>query len=73
LNSPVIVTSKVKQITQAQAARIHADQCAFFNCAFLGVQDTLYDDYGRHYYHNCYIQGGIDFKYGSGQSLFEVK
>nr|KYP39073.1 Putative pectinesterase 10 [Cajanus cajan] len=59
-------------ITQAVAARIHADKCAFFNCAFLGVQDTLYDDFGRHYYHNCYIQGGVDFIFGNGQSIFEA-
>lgn len=63
----------VKNITQAKAVRIHADKCAFFDCGFLGVQDTLNDDSGRHYYHNCYIQGGVDFIYGNGQSIFEVK
>ncbi|XP_027357330.1 probable pectinesterase 29 [Abrus precatorius] len=69
-NNPVIMEKT--RITQAKAARIHADKCAFLDCAFLGVQDTLYDSYGRHYYHNCYIQGGIDFIYGSGQSIFEA-
>ncbi|KAL2326475.1 hypothetical protein Fmac_025533 [Flemingia macrophylla] len=59
-------------ITQAYAAQIQADKCAFFNCAFIGVQDTLYDQYGRHYYHNCYIRGGIDFIFGNGQSIFEA-
>nr|KYP69930.1 putative pectinesterase 29 [Cajanus cajan] len=59
-------------ITQAIAARIYADKCAFYNCSFLGVQDTLYDQYGRHYYYNCYIQGGIDFIFGNGQSIFEA-
>ncbi|XP_027357239.1 probable pectinesterase 29 [Abrus precatorius] len=69
-NNPVIMEKT--RITQAKAARIHADKCVFINCAFLGVQDTLYDSYGRHYYYNCYIQGGIDFIYGSGQSIFEA-
>ncbi|XP_057432528.1 probable pectinesterase 55 [Lotus japonicus] len=72
LNRPVILEEEKNKITQAVAARVHADKCAFFNCAFLGVQDTLYDEYGRHYYHNCYIQGGVDFIFGNGQSIFEA-
>lgn len=72
LNKPIILEDTSTTITQAKAARIHADKCVFFDCAFLGVQDTLYDDDGRHYYRNCYIQGGSDFIYGNGQSIFEV-
>ncbi|KAJ1409746.1 Pectinesterase, catalytic [Sesbania bispinosa] len=71
LNNPVLLEG-TSNITQALAAWIHGDKCAFFNCAFLGVQDTLRDHYGRHYYHNCYIQGGVDFIYGNGQSIFEA-
>ncbi|KAG5132429.1 hypothetical protein JHK82_023617 [Glycine max] len=71
LNKPIILEDTSTTITQAKAARIHADKCVFFDCAFLGVQDTLYDDDGRHYYSNCYIQGGSDFIYGNGQSIFE--
>ncbi|CAK8561001.1 unnamed protein product [Lathyrus sativus] len=70
LNSPVL--SKVIRVTQAIAAKIHADKCAFYSCSFLGVQDTINDDDGRHYYNNCYIQGAGDFIYGNGQSLFEA-
>ncbi|XP_020206968.2 probable pectinesterase 29 [Cajanus cajan] len=70
LNLPI--SDEDANITQAVAARIHGDKCAFFNCSFLGVQDTLYDEYGRHYYRNCYIQGGIDFIFGNGQSIFEA-
>ncbi|KAL5062181.1 hypothetical protein RYX36_023918, partial [Vicia faba] len=70
LNSPVLLDAT--NITQARAAKIHADKCAFYSCSFLGVQDTLNDDYGRHYYNNCYIQGAADFIYGRGQSLFEA-
>ena len=61
-----------ERITQAVAARIHGDKCAFFDCAFLGVQDTLYDSDGRHYFHNCYIQGATDFIFGNAQSIYEV-
>ncbi|KAL2326474.1 hypothetical protein Fmac_025532 [Flemingia macrophylla] len=68
LNSPSFSVA----ITQAYAAQIQGDKCAFFNCGFLGVQDTLYDQSGRHYYKNCYIQGGIDFIFGDGQSIFET-
>ncbi|CAL5196276.1 unnamed protein product [Lathyrus oleraceus] len=70
LNNPILL--EATNITQARAAKIHADKCAFYSCSFLGVQDTLNDDYGRHYYNNCYIQGAVDFIYGQGQSLFEA-
>ncbi|XP_050918227.1 probable pectinesterase 29 isoform X2 [Lathyrus oleraceus] len=70
LNSPVL--SNAIAVTQAKAAKIHADKCAFYSCSFLGVQDTINDDDGRHYYKNCYIQGSTDFIYGNGQSLFEA-
>ena len=56
----------------ALAARIYGDKSAFFDCGFLGFQDTLWDVQGRHYYKNCYIQGAVDFIFGSGQSYFEV-
>lgn len=56
----------------APAAAIHGDKTAIFNCGFLGYQDTLFDAVGRHYFKNCYIQGGIDFIFGWGQSYFEV-
>ncbi|KAK4263279.1 hypothetical protein QN277_028718 [Acacia crassicarpa] len=55
----------------ALAARIYGDKSAFFDCGFLGFQDTLWDVQGRHYYKNCYIQGAMDFIFGSGQSYFE--
>ncbi|XP_058745631.1 probable pectinesterase 29 [Vicia villosa] len=70
LNSPVL--SDVVDVVPAKAAKIHADKCAFYSCSFFGVQDTINDDDGRHYYNNCYIQGATDFIYGNGQSLFEA-
>ncbi|CAN1219473.1 Probable pectinesterase 66 [Linum perenne] len=59
------------QVVPAVAARIYGDKSAFYDCAFIGVQDTLWDATGRHYYLNCYIQGAMDFIFGSGQSFYE--
>ncbi|KAA0048077.1 putative pectinesterase 66 [Cucumis melo var. makuwa] len=58
-------------ITQAIAARIYGDKSAFFNCGFKGYQDTLWDVQGRHFFQNCYIEGAIDFIFGSGQSVYK--
>ncbi|CAL0311158.1 unnamed protein product [Lupinus luteus] len=59
------------KVNPSVAVRVHADKCAFVECGFIGVQDTLFDSFGRHYYHNCYIQGSTDFIFGRGQSIFE--
>lgn len=56
---------------QAVAFQISGDKAAFYNCKFLGAQDTLYDHKGRHYFSNCYIQGSVDFIFGEGLSLYE--
>lgn len=58
---------------QAVALRIAGDKAAFFRCGFYGAQDTLHDDRGRHYFKDCFIQGSIDFIYGSARSLYEVR
>ncbi|CAN8277177.1 unnamed protein product [Cochlearia groenlandica] len=58
-------------IKQAVAIAIYGDKSAFYNCGFLGLQDTLWDVQGRHYFKNCYIEGAIDFIFGSGQSIYE--
>ena len=60
------------KIMPALAARIYGDKSAFYNCAFFGLQDTLWDVQGRHYFYNCYIEGGFDFIFGRGQSIYEV-
>ncbi|KAJ9171707.1 hypothetical protein P3X46_015031 [Hevea brasiliensis] len=56
---------------QAVSARIKGDKCAFHDCAFLGIQDTLWDEKGRHYFSECYIEGAIDFIFGKAQSIYE--
>ncbi|XP_022144190.1 putative pectinesterase 11 [Momordica charantia] len=56
---------------QAVALRVSGDRVSFNACRFLGHQDTLLDDIGRHYYKSCYIEGATDFICGNAASLFE--
>lgn len=62
-----------KKITWAPAAFIGGDKASFHNCGFIGVQDTLSDAIGRHYFYNCTIVGAVDFIFSNGQSIYEVK
>ncbi|KAK4798727.1 hypothetical protein SAY86_031053 [Trapa natans] len=55
----------------AAAARISGDKSFFYRCGFYGLQDTLWDDEGRHYFERCTIQGAVDFIFGAGQSIYE--
>lgn len=60
-------------VGQAVAIWVKGDRAHFDNCRFLGFQDTLYT-YGhdsRQYYTNCYIEGTVDFIFGSSTALFE--
>ncbi|KAL4602869.1 hypothetical protein ACB092_10G084200 [Castanea dentata] len=58
-------------LVPALSAEILGDKAASYNCSFFGVQDTLWDVGGRHYFYQCYIQGGADFIFGNGQSFYE--
>ena len=45
---------------------IFGDRASFYGCGFYGVQDTLWDVEGRHYFKNCFIQDAVDdFKFGA--------
>ncbi|XP_059431699.1 putative pectinesterase 63 [Corylus avellana] len=55
---------------QAVAMRIAGDKAAFYNCKFIGYQDTLFDDQGKHLFKNCLIQGTVDFIFGNGKSVY---
>ena len=56
---------------QALAIRIDGDRVAFRNCRFLGWQDTILANRGRHYFENCYIAGHVDFIFGAATAFFE--
>ncbi|CAJ1971445.1 unnamed protein product [Sphenostylis stenocarpa] len=55
----------------AVAARIYGDKSFFYNCSFVGYQDTLLNAKGRHYIKDCYIEGEVDFIFGAAQSYYE--
>jgi len=56
---------------QALALRVDGDRAVFNQCRMLGWQDTLMLNQARQYLTNCYIEGRVDFIYGSGTALFD--
>jgi pectinesterase len=56
---------------QAVAAAVRSDRAIFKHCRFLGHQDTLFADFGRQYYVDSYIEGGIDFIFGNATAVFD--
>ncbi|KAL1221164.1 putative pectinesterase 29 [Cardamine amara subsp. amara] len=67
-STPIIPKEEVKV---APSIILMADKAWFYGCNFISVQDTLADKVGRHYFKNCYIEGAIDFIWGSGQSIYQ--
>lgn len=74
-----------EQVGQALAVYVDADRARFKNCRFLGRQDTLFTgpkpanpgEEGetavkgpRQYYESCYIEGDVDFIFGSATAVF---
>lgn len=60
--------------SQAVAVLVNADRAVFKNCRFLGNQDTLYikgSGTPKCYFRSCYIDGNIDFIFGSAVALFD--
>ncbi|XP_065860349.1 pectinesterase PPME1-like [Euphorbia lathyris] len=55
---------------QALALRLSGDMAALYNCKMYGYQDTFCDEKGRHFFKDCYIEGTVDFIFGSGKSLY---
>jgi pectinesterase len=58
-------------VGQALAIRIEGDRVAFRKCRFLGWQDTILANRGRHYFVDCYIAGHVDFIFGGATAFFE--
>jgi pectinesterase len=57
--------------SQAVALLVDADRAMFLNCRFLGWQDTLFVNGGRQFFKDCYIEGHVDFIFGSASAVFE--
>ncbi|KAK8928928.1 Pectinesterase QRT1 [Platanthera zijinensis] len=56
---------------QAMALRLAGDKTLIYQSRILGSQDTLFDQIGKHYFYQCYIQGSIDFIFGNARSLYQ--
>jgi pectinesterase len=56
---------------QAVAIAVRSDRAIFKHCRFLGDQDTLFADFGRQYYLDSYITGGVDFIFGNAAAVFD--
>ena len=56
---------------QAVAVANRSDRSVFKHCRFLGHQDTLFADYGRQYYVDSYIEGGVDYIFGNATAVFQ--
>lgn len=56
---------------QALALSIRGDRARFRRCRFLGWQDTLYVERGRHYFADCQIAGHCDYIFGGATAVFE--
>ena len=58
-------------VGQALALRVDGDRVVFRNCRFLGWQDTIFLNRGRHYFENCYVEGHVDFIFGGATAFFD--
>ncbi|WP_081913610.1 pectinesterase family protein [Glycomyces sp. NRRL B-16210] len=63
--------------SQAVAVKVVGDRMVFDNVRFLGNQDTLLTDtpnaatVSRQYFHDCYVEGDVDFIFGRGTAVFD--
>jgi pectin methylesterase-like acyl-CoA thioesterase len=67
------VTSKAAT-ERAAAMIIEGDNVEFYNCSFIGSQDTLYTGgvgTNNQYYKNCFIEGNTDYIFGDGNVVFD--
>ncbi len=58
-------------VGQALAIRIDGDRVIFNKCRFLGWQDTILTNRGRHLFRDCYIEGHVDFIFGAATAYFD--
>jgi pectinesterase len=57
-------------VAQALALRADGDRLVFRRCRFLGWQDTILLNRGRHYFEDCYVEGHVDFIFGAATAYF---
>ncbi|XP_021763211.1 pectinesterase-like [Chenopodium quinoa] len=56
---------------QAVALRSGSDLSAFYQCSFVGYQDTLYVHSLRQFYRECDIYGTVDFIFGNAAVVLQ--
>lgn len=56
---------------QAVALRSGSDFSAFYQCSFVGYQDTLYVHSLRQFFRECDIYGTVDFIFGNAAVVFQ--
>ncbi|MDB6115836.1 MAG: pemA [Lacunisphaera sp.] len=59
------------KVGQALALRADGDRLQFRHCRFLGWQDTILVNRGRHYFTDCYVEGTVDFIFGAATAYFD--
>ena len=67
------IQNNAPRLGQAVALHVEGDRVAFFNCRFLGNQDTIYlgREGCRNFFSGCYIEGTTDFIFGPSTAWFE--
>jgi pectinesterase len=65
------VANDAGPVGQALALSAQGDRLVFRNCRFVGHQDTIFLNRGRHYFDNCHIEGTTDFIFGGATAWFE--
>jgi pectinesterase len=56
---------------QALAVRVDGERVAFRGCRFVGWQDTILLNRGRHYLEDCFVSGSVDFIFGGATAFLE--
>lgn len=56
---------------QALAIRVDGDRAVFRRCRFIGWQDTILVNRGRHYFADCTVVGATDFIFGGATAYFD--
>ncbi len=67
----ITVENSAGPVGQALAIRVDGDRAVFRNDRFLGWQDTILLNRGRHYFEDSLITGHVDFIFGAATAFFE--
>jgi pectinesterase len=65
------VANDAGPVGQALSLSAQGDRLVFRNCRFIGHQDTIFLNRGRHYFENCFVEGTTDFIFGAATAWFE--